>query len=38
VKITVENAGKVFFVLCLGVVVSLFGFLFWAVISHGLMR
>jgi hypothetical protein len=35
VKITVENAGKAFLVLMLGVLCSIFGFLAWAVVAHG---
>ena len=33
--VTIEHAGKVFVVLMLGILSSIFGFLAWAVVTHG---
>ena len=34
-KVTIENAGKVFFALCLGIGAGLFGFVLWAALTYG---
>lgn len=34
-KVTIENCGKVFAVLCLGLIAGAIGFALWAALEHG---